>query len=224
MLRIFVLVVVASGWLVPTSAQEEGVKLVHTLGDRVSDRTYTTATKSFSLTIPEFTGATEIRIVERESRPGITSDVQFIGNNGMVACIVSTKIRADYPKDDSLLDRPKKNYLVMQEQIGEDFVLIDSADSPKDTTQETETTRPSSRFLQFTVKNERYDKTVFPFGLAMHRDDKLKSMSIHRLFVRDGYLIEAVILTPAAPEDTVTEIQSRVEDRMSTMLKSMTSD
>ena len=202
-------------------AQDTKPKLVHKLGSRLKDGTYHSLTKAFTLKVPDL-GAKKITISDRETQPGITADVKFVGDNGAVAGVVTTKIRPDYPKDDSLLDRVKPRYANMARQIGKKFVLTDSKDkTDKASKTKAKGQKKAPRHLQFTFANEKYDEFAFPFGVATVRSDELKTMGIHRLFVRKGYLTEVILLLPTRKNETDKDARKRADKELATVLKTL---
>ena len=72
----------------------------------------------------------EPRTIANLQTPGITEDYRFEETEKGSAVIVITKIRPDYPKDDSLLDKIKPKNEGMKKHFGGDVVLLRTINVP----------------------------------------------------------------------------------------------
>ena len=173
----------------------------------VGDDTAQAKTKRFTASDNAFSidlaAASPSELVPREKviRPNITSVMHLDGDPDFKAAVVYTKIRADYPQGDKVIDLQKPRFEQMQRSIGDAFVMTD-------------TTSHGKRSLTYTFDGETYDKTIFPFGVTRGpvADGKF-SIGGHRFMVRNGYLFEvACVLMSTEPDadNRRTEVLARL--------------
>ena len=155
-------------------------------------------------------GGKSISVDQREENPGITSVATIESDNAIGLAIVATKIRADYPKDDSLLDKHVPRMAVGKQIFGEDFDLYDNKENGR-------------RFLQFTLVNESREAPTFPISRERKNDAKgTEAMGIHRFFVRSGYLIEVAVVVENADGRSKDKLRQLSADVMSKLVGAIT--
>lgn len=149
----------------------------------IKESQYTDIRKSYVFDLAT-TEAKTVKVRNREQRPGITSLMTAECDNGLIIAIVSTKIRADYPQDDTLLTRQKPQVEAGAQIFGADYEISDREVDGR-------------RLLDYTLLHESFDPTVFPFGSGQEKNPAGKeTIGIHRMFVRSGHFFEvAIILT-----------------------------
>lgn len=134
---------------------------------------------------------TKPRSIARLINPGITEEYRYEDTGNASAVIVITKIREDYPKDDSLLDKIVPKNKAMQRQFGEDVVLLRTVSNE------------GSRIEELVFLNAQYDQTSFPYGIGgsdLHRE--VDSLGISMLFVEDELLIECAMHVRKKAQET----------------------
>lgn len=196
-------------------ADETSPELTNKVGSRLRGRTYTAISNAYSVAIPNL-GAKNIQISDRETTPGITTLVKFVGDNKVVAAIVATKIRPDYPKDDSLLNRVRPRYANMGKTYGDSFSFVDTKDLENKSTN-----NRNRRYLQFMLQDESYTDFGFPFVISHEPNKETKSLGIHRLFVRNGYFYEVAMIIPAPGNVSAKDHVKNCEKQIGQLISKM---
>lgn len=129
--------------------------------------------------------AGELDQTSRELAPKLTKELRFVSKSGPAAVLVSTRIRADLPKDDRVLERVAPRYAnFKQEHSADDVVLEFRGESPH-------------RTLEFALAGGEYSE-AFPFviGGEIGRDDPPKSVTISQFFVASDRMFELALYLP----------------------------
>lgn len=114
--------------------------------------------------------------------PGITEEYRFEETGDAAAVLVVTKIRPDYPKDDSLLDKVVPKNMAMQEHFGTNVVLL------------TAVSKKSPRVEEMVFLNAEYDQFSFPYGMGgADLTREVESLGISQMFVQEGCLVECAM-------------------------------
>lgn len=112
---------------------------------------------------------------------GITEECRFEEGDRHSAVLVVTKIRKDYPKDDSLLDKVLPRYESIQQHFGKDVVLLRSTMNQK------------QRVEELIFLNAAYEKT-YPYGLGgQDLSGPVRHLGISLFFVQDGLFFECAL-------------------------------
>jgi len=155
-----------------------------------------------------FVPAKGIKIINRDVRPGITSMMSAVTSNDISIAIVATKIRPDYPKDSSLLDKIKPKHAQEAKLFGADFESVDK-------------NKGRDRYLQYALLHEAYEPSVFPFGVTQEKLPAGKeTLGVHREFVRSGHLVEIAIIVPNEGMET-DEFKKQAASLMDLMVQGL---
>lgn len=150
-------------------------------GVTVRDDRYVAISEAYSFDLASL-HANRIKIADREERPGITSVMTAECDNGLNVAVVATRIRADYPKDDSLLTRQKPRIESGAGIFGDDYEWSDREEDGR-------------RLLERTLLHESYDPAIFPLGVGQKKNEPGKeTIGVHRVLVRSGYFYEVAII------------------------------
>lgn len=141
------------------------------------------------------------RSIARLINPGITEEYRFEENENASVVLVITKIRKDYPKDDSLLDKVTPSNKAMQNQFGKDVVLLRTASKEK------------PRIEEMIFLNAEYDHTSFPYGMgATNPNRELECLGISIMFVQNELLVECAMHLKKAKQETKEAFIKRAQD------------
>jgi hypothetical protein len=141
-----------------------------------------------SMGLPVF--AVKLEPATREITPGYEAD-------GRAGVLVFTKIREDYPQDDSVLDKVTPRHQSMQQHFGKDLVQLRGFDVN------------GRRIEELVTVNVAYDQ-FFPYGAAIDRQKKaVESIAVSQIGVADGLLIECALFRKLpADADVETAIET----------------
>jgi hypothetical protein len=132
--------------------------------------------------------------------PGITEEYRFEEAGNAALVLVVTKIRQDYPKDDSLLDKVKPKHQSMQKYFGDDIVLLRNVSKEK------------PRIDEMIFLNAEYDQKYFPYGMGgKNLKGKVKSLGISHFFVKDGLFIECSMYLEKNKKESKEEFIKRAK-------------
>jgi hypothetical protein len=141
------------------------------------------------------------RCLARLINPGITEEYRFEENQEASAVLVITKIRKDYPKDDSLLDKVTPGNKALQRQFGEDVVWLRTA------------AKENPRIEEMIFLNAIYDQTSFPYGMGGENlNREVESLGISSMFVQNEMLIECAMHLKRAKAETKDAFIKRAQD------------
>jgi len=111
----------------------------------------------------------------------VTKLFRFEFESGDIAVLVSTKIRDDWPKDDSTLLRIEPRFKQTQEQFGADLCDVRLVG------------KAPQRMLGVSLVNPA-DSPFFPMSLGSSRSDTLNAVAVSHLFVKSGRVVECAIM------------------------------
>jgi hypothetical protein len=97
----------------------EGVKIINHVGEQWNGSIYTESRNAFSCQPPRFPG-NQIQILCQDMAGAPTNTTVFHDENFWLIAIICTKIRPDYPMDDSLLEKKTYPSLALLEKMGRD--------------------------------------------------------------------------------------------------------
>ncbi len=173
------------------SGKQEAVVVTGDKNRRVDGQHYEAIDKTYRARIPHLSTG-RIKVADEAVSPGITNLVRFTDENGWAAVIISTKVRADWPKDKDILD-----YC-----IGKSKAVLN--DWPKEQSCLQRINGPHGQATQWIIKNAD-DPELFPLGIAIKgRLDNLETIAISRTLVASGYYYEFALFLPVA-KGTSTE-------------------
>lgn len=122
-----------------------------------------------------------VRTIARTITPAITQEYRFEETGDASAVLVITKIRQDYPKDDSLLDRTISKSKNLQKHVGKKIVLLRTVSKRK------------PRIEELVFLNAGYGQS-FPYGLGGSGiSEDVQSIGISLTFVQNGFYIECAM-------------------------------
>ncbi len=122
---------------------------------------------------------------QREVVSKIIRELRLVSKEGSAAVLVSTRIRAELPKDDRVLERIEPKYKSFQAEHQPGDVLLEfRGDKP-------------NRTLEFAVSGGEYQE-LFPYVVGGHigLDDPPKSVTISQFYVTNDRLFEVAIFLP----------------------------
>jgi hypothetical protein len=127
----------------------------------------------------------ELEQTEREMAPKLCKEIRFLAKDGPAAVLVSTRIRAELPKDDRVLERVEPKYKAFQQEHGNQDVHVEFRGQ-----------RPH-RTLEFAVAGGEYQE-MFPYVVGGHigTDNPPKSITISQFFVESGRMFEMAVFLP----------------------------
>lgn len=129
---------------------------------------------------PEF-AAHKTRVLD--PNPGITRQFVYETADGLAAVLIVTKIRAELPKDDSLLDKSKADNEALLKAKGAELVALRDGELA------------GRRFTAMSALNWDYGPS-FPHAInlgAAPAGDRPAAAGDTAVFVRDGFFIEAAL-------------------------------
>jgi hypothetical protein len=143
--------------------------------------------------LPTF--GTEFEQSERELAPKLIKELRFVSKAGPAAVLVSTRIRADLPHDDRVLERLEPKYQSFKDEHGaDDVILAFRGKSPK-------------RTLEFALAGGEYGE-AFPYvvGGEIGLADPPKSVTISQFFVAHDRMFEVAIFLPNSEKSSRADL------------------
>lgn len=165
------------------------------LGEEPEVVTFKDSLGAIEVGMPSF-GA-ELTQSERVLAPKVVTELRFVSKEGPAAVLVSTKIRAELPKDDRVLDRLEPKYQSFKAEHQGHVLLEFRGQSP-------------ARTLEFAVSGGEYQE-AFPYVVGGHigLDDPPKSVTISQFFVTSDRLFEVAIYLPNPDKSSQAELFTR---------------
>ncbi len=178
-----------------SSSIVSAIDIVDKAEGKIEDGIYYARDNSYAVKIPAL-GSKSVHVQDMEIAPGITYRAQFMGELGNNAAIVSTKIRKEFPQDDIVLERVASNQkweFLREGGYLEDLQFIG--------TQEGKVLQSVVRYIGLGHPVQIRDGFT---GQMVTRP--LDVFGVHRYIIRNGYLMEFVILSPQmGPDDVLPE-------------------
>lgn len=141
------------------------------------------------------------RNMGRVINPGITEEYRFEESENASAVLIITKVRKDYPKDDSLLDNVISGNKALQRQFGEDIVWLRTA------------SKDNPRIEELIFLNAMYDQMSFPYGMGGENlSREVECLGISSIFVQNEMLIECAMHLKRAKVETKDAFIKRAQD------------
>lgn len=184
------------------------VEIINKAEGKIVDGVYHSLDGSYAVKVPGL-GSKSVHVQDVVIAPDITYRVQFLGELGNNAAVVSTKIRKEFPKTDLVLERIASNQkaeFIREGGYLEDLQFIGQAEG---------------KVLQAVVRyiglgHPAQSRDGFTGQMVTRRMDVF---GVHRYIIRNGYLVEFVILSPQmGPDDVFPEnklIQQAINDSTS---------
>lgn len=181
----------------------------------ISGGIYNSPYHHFELKIPKVAGSTKIRVIQSliSSRPdgsAITSDVIFLPEDSYGAsALIVTRIKENIPKDSAYIlaqfTPPNEAELALAEKKGASYKQFES---------------PQGTVLQRSIRNSRVSK-FFPYKIFVEPSNDLNTLGVSRFIVKDGYLMEFIVVADKRYISDSSKLQSFAESELDNLMSAV---
>jgi hypothetical protein len=162
----------------PSLAIDQVVIVNPDMKNRITGRSYQGRDLSYRMRVPDL--GLKVFVEDKDVSKGITAWTQFLSPEIGALYVVSTKIRDDLPKDDSILPRVAARYQRFVSAYPTAFAQRYSQ-------------AKYGRVFEFTLINARGDG-LYPLQVGYQPARLPETFALHRFFVASGYLFEFALL------------------------------
>lgn len=188
-----------------SSGDQEPVTIIGDKNQRVDGQHYQAIDKTYRIRIPHLSTG-RITVADEVVAPRITNLVRFKDEKGWFAVIISTKVRADWPKDKDILDHCIKKSVAFLDEW------------PKEQSCLQRITGPLGKANQWIIKNAT-DPEFFPLLVGIKgKPDDLETIAISRTLVAGGYLYEFAMVLPVAKGTSAEKAVNLVQKQMDQLM------
>jgi hypothetical protein len=191
----------------PAAEKRKAVTFAGNKHPRIDGQYYEAIDKTYRILVP-WLSTGRIKVADEAVSPGITNLVRFTDSDGSVAVVISTKVRADWPKNKDILDHCiQKSLAVLNDWPAEQSCLQ-------------RVTGPHGKANQWIIKNvDDPPPGFFPLLVSVKgKPDKLESIGISRLLVVEGYLYEFAMVPPVGKNGTIEKAVVLAQEQMDQLM------